>query len=43
MAYMKHNKLWETEVDKFVSEKVKAQNLIINQVKLQLHDAYQKR
>ena len=41
-AYLSYNKLWESEFDNIVSEKGNVQDLIINQLKLQVHDTYKK-
>ena len=35
-------KLWESEIDGIVSERDKLQNLIIHQLKLEVHDTYKK-
>ena len=40
--YISFNVSWESEFGNFVSEKVKVQNLNINQLKLQVHDSYRK-
>ena len=42
MAYISHNKLWESEFDGIVSKRDKLQDLNINQLKLEVHDAYKK-
>ena len=42
MAYISYKKLWESEIDNFVSKKDKVQDLNINQLKLQVHDTYRK-
>ena len=39
MAYISYKKLWQSGFDNIVSEKVKAQDLIINQLKLKVIDA----
>ena len=36
------NKLWESEFDNIVSKKDKVQDLNINQIKLEVHDSYEK-
>ena len=42
MAHIIHKKLWEAEFDGIVSKRNKLQNLIINQLKLEVHDTYEK-
>ena len=42
MAYISYNNLWETEFDGIVSKRDKSQDLIINQLKLEVHDTYKK-
>ena len=42
MVYISYNKLWESEFDGIVSKRDKLQDLIINQLKLQVHDSYKK-
>ena len=42
MAYISHNKLWESELDGIVSKRDKLQDLNINQLKLEVHDTYKK-
>ena len=42
MAYISYNKLWESEFDGIVSERDNLQDLNINQLKLEVHDAYKK-
>ena len=42
MAYIKYNKLWESEFDGIVSKRDKLQNANINQLKLEVHDTYKK-
>ena len=42
MAYIKRDKLWETELDNFVLRKVNVQDLTINQLNFAVHDAFQK-
>ena len=42
MAYISHNKLWESEFDGIVSKRDKLQDLNINQLKLGVHDTYKK-
>ena len=42
MAYISQNKLWESEFDGIVSKRDKLQDLNINQLKLEVHDAYKK-
>ena len=43
MFYIHYNKLWESEIDGIVRKRYKLQDLNINQLKLEVHDAYQKR
>ena len=43
MAYIINNKLWGSESDNIVSIKDKVQDMIINHLKLELHDSYKKR
>ena len=38
MAYISYNKLWESKFDNIVFKNVKAQELIINQLKIEVHD-----
>ena len=40
MAYISYNKLLESEFDGIVSKRDKLQDLNINQLKLEVHDAY---
>ena len=42
MAYISHNKLWESEFDGIVSKRDNLQDLNINQLKLEVHDTYKK-
>ena len=42
MAYISYNKLWESEFDGIVSKRDKLQDLNINQLKLEVYDAYKK-
>ena len=42
MAYISYNKLWESEFDGIVSKRDKLQDLNINSLKLEVHDAYKK-
>ena len=42
MAYISYNKLWESEFDGIVSKRDKLQDAIINQLKLEVYDAYEK-
>ena len=42
MAYISYNKLWESEFDGIVSERDKLQDANINQLKLEVYDAYKK-
>ena len=42
MAYISHNKFWESEFDNIVSRRDKLQDLNINQFKLEVHDTYKK-
>ena len=42
MAYISYNKLWESEFDSIVSKRDKLQDLNINQLKLEVHDTYEK-
>ena len=42
MAYISYNKLWESEFDGIVSKRDKLQDANINQLKLQVYDAYKK-
>ena len=42
MAYIRYNKLWESEFDGIVSKRDKLHDLIINQLKLEVHDTYRK-
>ena len=41
MAYISYNKLWESEFDGIVSKRDKLQD--INNLKLEVHDAYKKK
>ena len=40
MVYISFNKAWESKFDNIVSEKVKLQELNINQLKVEVHDTY---
>ena len=42
MAYISYNRLWESEFDGIVSKRDKLQDSNINQLKLEVHDAYKK-
>ena len=42
MAYISYKKLWESEFDGIASKRVKLQDLIINQIKLEDYDTYKK-
>ena len=42
MVFTSYNKLWESEFDNIVSKRDKMQDLIINQLNFQLHDAFKK-
>ena len=42
MAYISYKKLWESEFDGIVSKRDKLQDIIINQLKLEVHDSYKK-
>ena len=42
MAYISYNNLWESEFDGIVSKRDKLQDLNINQLKLGVHDTYEK-
>ena len=42
MAYISYNKLWVSEFDGIVSKRDKLQDLNINNLKLEVHDAYKK-
>ena len=42
MAYKSYNKLWESDIDGIVSKRDKLQDLNTNQLKLELHDFYEK-
>ena len=42
MAYISYNNLWESEFDNIVSKRDKLQDLNINNLKLEVHDAYKK-
>ena len=42
MAYISYNKLWESEFDGIVSKRDKLQDSNINQLKLEVLDAYKK-
>ena len=42
MAYISYNKQWESEFNGFVSKRDKLQDLNDNQLKLEVHDTYQK-
>ena len=43
MSYISYNKLWESEFDGIVPKRDKLQDININQLKLEVHDAYKKR
>ena len=42
MAYISYNKLWESEFDGIISKRDKLQDLNIIQLKLEVHDTYEK-
>ena len=42
MAYISYDKLWESEFANIVSKRDKLQDLNINQLKLEVHDTYNK-
>ena len=42
MVYISYNKLWESEFDNIVSKRDKLQDLIINHLKLEVHDTFKK-
>ena len=42
MAYISYNKLWESKFDGIVHKRDKLQDLNINQLKLEVHDSYEK-
>ena len=42
MAYISYNKLWESGFEGIISKRDKLQDLIINQLKLEVHDIYKK-
>ena len=42
MAYISYKKLWESEIDDIVSKRDKLQDLIINHLKLEVHDTNKK-
>ena len=42
MAYISYNRVWEREFDYIVSKRDKLQHLNINQLKLEVHDTYEK-
>ena len=42
MAYISYNKLWESEFDGIVSKRDKLQDSNISQLKLEVHDTYEK-
>ena len=42
MAYICHNKLWESEFDNIVSKKDKVQDVNLDQLKLEIRDTYEK-
>ena len=42
MAHISYNKLWESEFDGIVSKRDKLQDANINQLKLEVYDAYKK-
>ena len=42
MAYISYNKLWESEFDSMVFRRDKLQDLNFSQLKLEVHDTYEK-
>ena len=42
MAYISYNKLWESEFEGIVSKRYKLQDSNISQLKLEVHDTYEK-
>ena len=42
MVYISYNQLWENEFDNIVSKRNKLQDIIINQLKLEVHDTHKK-
>ena len=42
MAYIIYKNLWESKFDKLVSKKDKVQDMSINQLKVEVHETYQK-
>ena len=42
MAYISYKKMWESEFDGIVYKRDKLQDLMINQLKLEVHDTYKK-
>ena len=42
MVYLNYIKAWESEFDDIVSKRDKLQDLVINQLKLEVHDTYKK-
>ena len=42
MAYISYNRLWESDFDNIVSKKHKVQDLNINQLKLEVHNTFEK-
>ena len=42
MAYISYNKLWQIEFDGIVCKRDKLQDSNINQIKLEIHDTYEK-
>ena len=42
MTYISYVKLWESEIDNIVSQSDKLQDLNINQLKVEVHDAFKK-
>ena len=42
MAYISYNKLWESEFDGIVSKRDKLQDANISQLKVEVHDTYEK-
>ena len=42
MVYISYIKLWESEFDNIVSKRDKLQDLHFNQLKLEVHDTYEK-
>ena len=42
MAYISYDEIWKSEFDGIVSKRDKFQDLNINQLKLEVHDTYEK-